>query len=459
MSGIVKTFRTALHALRRNVMRSILTCLGIIIGVAAVIAMVEIGQGSSDLIQQSISKLGANVLLVFPGQAASGGVSFGGGSSLTLTAQDCEALRECTALRGVAPVVGARMQLVYGNKNWVPQNITGTTPEYLDLKDWSHMAAGEAFTDRDVRNASRVCLLGSTIVRELFGQEEPVGKQIRVHNVDMKVIGVLEKKGANMGGWDQDDCIIIPWTTVKYRLSNSKLQQNNQSAASTSSDSLNQVNTLKDVYPNQSVQLYPQQSAVQQADQPQPIRFPNIDQIFTSARSAQDIPLAMKQIAEVLRERHRLQESQPDDFNVRDMTELAQSFAHSSDVMKNLLLCVAMISLFVGGVGIMNIMLVSVTERTREIGLRMAVGARARDILYQFLVEAVVLCLMGGALGILMGRGGSVLVTMLMHWPTKISVAAIIVAVVVSASVGMIFGFYPAWKASSLDPIEALRYE
>ena len=438
-------------------MRSVLTCLGIIIGIASVIAMMEIGQGSSSLIETTMSKMGADNIIVFPGPSASAGVSYGLGSAVTLTPDDCLAiLRECTAIRNAAPIVRSSAQVIYGNRNWSPQNINGTTPAYLDIHDWTQMAEGDMFTDQDVRNVSKVCVIGQTVARELFEDEDPLGKELRVQNVSFKVVGVLSAKGANMMGWDQDDVLLAPWTTIKYRVNNSGSSSTSRTSTSSITD---QVNTLNDLYPTQTVQLYPQLSTVQAADQPQAIRFTNVSQILLAANSPDEIPLAMRQIEELLRERHRLHAEQPDDFHIRDLTEFTKAMSSMTSTMTNLLLCVALISLVVGGVGIMNIMLVSVTERTREIGLRMAVGARARDILRQFLVEAVVLCLLGGAAGILFGRGGSFAVRKLLHWPTEASVPAIIAAVAVSAGVGLVFGYYPAWKASQLDPIEALRYE
>jgi ABC-type antimicrobial peptide transport system permease subunit len=455
----VRTIRTALKALRRNPMRAALTALGIIIGVAAVIIMMEIGKGSSAAIQRTIANMGANNLLIQPGTAASGGVSFGAGSVMTLTPQDSDAiLKECPAVHSAAPVVRARTQVVYGNRNWVPMYIYGTTPEFLSVRDWTILAEGDMFTYSDIRNGSKVCVLGQTLVRELFGGASPIGKEIRVQNVSFKVVGVLSSKGANMMGMDQDDILLAPWTTIKYRVTGSSAATVNQSTAASGSSS-SEVNSLSKLYPNAQLNLYPLPSATQQADTPLPVRFTNVDQILTAARSTPEIPLAMRQISQILRERHRLHPYEPDDFNIRDMTEMSKTLSSTSTLMTNLLLSVALISLIVGGVGIMNIMLVSVTERTREIGLRMAVGARGRDIMRQFLVEAVVMCLAGGAVGILLGCGSSFLITFMLRWPTETSPAAIISSVIVSASVGIIFGFYPAWKASRLDPIDALRYE
>jgi ABC-type antimicrobial peptide transport system permease subunit len=452
-----RTFKTALRGLRRNVLRAALTTLGIVIGVGAVIAMMEIGNGSSIAVQRTIASMGANNLMILPGTAASGGVSFGAGSVMTLTPQDADALAQnASAVGSVAPVVRSRTQVVYGNHNWVPMAIYGTTPAYLQVRDWTTLAEGEAFTEREVRNASKVCLIGATLVRELFGGDSPVGKEIRIQNVAFTVIGVLERKGANMMGTDQDDVILAPWTTIKYRVTGASLANPNQSSTTTDP---NAVNTLNQLYPVTQQSLYPVPSSAEQADTPQPVRFANVDQIIAAARSAPQIPAAIQQITTILRERHHLRPGADDDFNIRDMTEITKAMTSTTELMTTLLLCVAMISLVVGGVGIMNIMLVSVTERTREIGLRMAVGAEPRDILRQFLLEAVVLCLLGGAVGILLGRSSAYLVTSLLHWPTAASVGAMITAVAVSASVGVVFGYYPAWKASRLDPIEALRYE
>jgi ABC-type antimicrobial peptide transport system permease subunit len=447
-----------MRALRRNVMRAILTTLGIVIGVGAVIAMMEIGHGSSSAIQKTVASMGANSVMVWPGAAASGGVSFGGGSAMTLTPQDCEAIvRECPSLRAAAPIVRSRTQIVYGGKNWVPQNIQGTSPDYLIVRDWDDLTEGESFTDRDVRSANKVCLLGQTIVKELFGDDSPVGKEIRVNNVSFKVLGVLSKKGSNTWGMDQDDALIAPWTTIKYRVSGQRLENANQSAAAPSATGAGgqQTNTLSSVYAGKGPQLYPAASPNSQLT----VRFSNIDQIMAAAVSADQMPEAVRQITEVLRLRHHLREGEPDDFQVRDMTEMTTALSSTSQLMTKLLMSVAMISLVVGGVGIMNIMLVSVTERTREIGLRMSVGARARDILRQFLTESVLLCLAGGAFGILLGWLASWGVTTVLGWPTESSPESVVAAVVVSFTVGLIFGYYPAWKASRLDPIEALRYE
>jgi macrolide transport system ATP-binding/permease protein len=455
-----KMFHTALNGLRRNILRAALTTLGIIIGVASVIAMMEIGRGSASAIQRTIASMGATNLLVLPGTASSGGVSFGAGSVMTLTPQDAEAIAsESPAARAVAPIVRARTQVVYGNRNWVPITIYGTTPAFLNVREWP-VAEGEVFTDRDVRNASKVCLIGQRLVRELFQGKSPVGKEVRIKNVAFRVIGVLSTKGANMMGMDQDDIVLAPWTTIKFRVTGSTLANVNQSAATSSStDTSQQVNTLSQIYPNQGTSLYPLQSTVQAADTPLPVRFTNVDQILVSARSTAQIPAAIQQITQLLRERHRVHQGDPDDFNIRDMTEMTKALTSTTTLMGKLLLAVALISLVVGGVGIMNIMLVSVTERTREIGLRLAVGARSRNILQQFLLESVLLCFCGGIAGIVVGRGVSYLIRVVLHWPTELSLGAIMAAFAVSVMVGIIFGYYPAWKASRLDPIVALRYE
>ena len=455
-----KMLRTALNGLRRNVLRAALTALGIIIGVAAVIAMMEIGRGSSSAIQRTIASMGANNLLVLPGTASSGGVSFGSGSVMTLTPQDAEAIAsECPAVRATAPIVRARTQVIYGNRNWVPMYIYGTTPAYLSVREWS-LTEGEPFTERDVRNANKVCLLGQRLVRELFEGRSPLGEEVRVQNVSFKVIGVLSSKGANMVGMDQDDILLAPWSTIKFRVTGSSATTVNQSAtASSGTGTSQQVNTLSQTYPTTQSNLYPLPSATQAADTPLPVRFANVDQILTAARSAGQVPAAMKQITQLLRERHRITAGESDDFNIRDMTEMTKALSSTTTMMSKLLLAVALISLVVGGVGIMNIMLVSVTERTREIGLRLAVGARSRNILQQFLLEAVLLCFCGGIAGILVGRGVSYLIRIVLRWPTELSLGAILAAFAVSVMVGIIFGYYPAWKASRLDPIVALRYE
>ena len=455
------TWRTALVALRRNKMRSTLSALGVIIAVAAVIAMTEIGQGSKAILQKKIASMGANMLMILPGATTTSGVNMGAGSMTTLTPNDAdEILRQCPAVAAVAPNVRARSQIIHGSYNSVPNQISGTTPAYLLIRDWEEMADGAMFTNFDVRSCSTVCVIGATVKKTLFPNESAIGKELRMNNVPFRVIGVLAKKGANMMGQDQDDIVLAPWTTVKYRVSGSMLANTNQSssAGGDSSATGDSVNTLSNLYPT-ATSLYLSRTTAQAADTPLSVRMANVDVIQAKARSSERIEEAIDQMTALLRERHCLREGQADDFDIRSMTEMTDMMSSTTKSMSDLLLAVALISLVVGGVGIMNIMLVSVTERTREIGLRMAVGARSFHILRQFLVEAIVLCLVGGSIGILMGRLTSITVRHFTGWPIEASVSMIAAAVAVSVAVGVVFGFYPAWKASRLDPIEALRYE
>jgi macrolide transport system ATP-binding/permease protein len=457
------TWRTALGALRRNKMRAGLSALGVIIAVGAVIAMTEIGQGSKATLQKSIAGMGANTIMIFSGSTNTSGVSKGSGTAVTLTPQDAKEIAlQCPAVKCVAPLVRTRSQIVYGNHNCVPEQIYGTTPAYLVVRDWKKMTEGEMFGDRDVLNSNKVCVIGTTVKQSLFEKTSPIGKEIRINNVAFRVIGVLSRKGANMVGMDQDNIVLAPWTTVKFRVSGTTLTNTNQSTSASSEDDSGStsttVNTLSDLYPKTKA-FYLARTSNQEADTPLAVRFTNVDQIVVKAGSEKQVSRAISQITDLLRERHRIRKGADDDFSIRDMAEMTKMMSSSTELMSTLLLVVAMISLVVGGVGIMNIILVSVTERTREIGLRMAVGARSHHILRQFLVEAVVLCLVGGAMGILLGRGASLLVRWMVHWPTQASLATIIAAVAISVAVGVVFGFYPAWKASRLDPIEALRYE
>ena len=452
---VPSSIRTSVAALWRNRMRSTLTALGVVIGVSAVIAMVEISQGSRIALLKTMSTMGADNLMVQSGASSSGGINFGSGSEMTLTPQDADAVEaQCPSVAFVAPTISIQGQVIRGNRNWVPMSMIGTTPTYLKVRDWDEIDEGEIFTDRDVRGSNKVCVIGLTLAKELFEGESPVGKDLRVKNVTLRVVGVLGRKGANMMGMDQDDILIAPWTTLKYRVSGNNTGGASQGSSSSSSD----VNSLSAIYPG-STALYPARDSTQSTNHPQHTRFINVDQLMVKAASTDEIPHAISQITSVLHERHHIREGQDDDFNIRNMSEMLKAFGAMSQMMGGLLLIVAMISLAVGGVGIMNIMLVSVTERTREIGLRMAVGARSYHILRQFLIEAIILCLFGGAVGIFIGRSASTLVWFLLRWPIQTSIPAIIASFVVSASVGITFGFYPAWKASRLDPIDALRYE
>ena len=459
MTHLVETARVALRSLRRNVMRSALTTLGIFMGVAAVITITEIGQGSAAGIRETTERMGAKNLMIQSGAASSGGITLGGGSSNTLLIGDVAALEiECGQfIADVAPVVRARTQVVYGNKNWVPFYLYGTSPSYPDVRQWQ-IAEGSFFTEQDVRNSVPVCVLGQTLVRELFPEASPVGQDVRINNQPFRVIGTLEGKGSDMVGFDQADTLLAPWTTVKYKVAGESLTETNQSVA-LPIDAASQVNTLNERYPGMHLPLYPVASTAQQANHPQANRLTNVDRIALRVRDDADMATAKKQMSEMLRRQHRLRDNEPNDFNIRDMTEQSAAMSSTSEVMRTLLLAVAFVSLLVGGVGIMNIMLVTVTERTREIGLRMAVGARPGDILRQFLIEAVILCLFGAAAGVVFGRGISTAINHWTSWRTEISVWAIVASVSSSVLVGVIFGFYPAWKASRLDPIQALRYE
>lgn len=444
---------TAIKALLRNPTRAMLTTLGIVIGIAAVITMMEIGTGSSNSIRESIEKMGANSVMIIPGADRRGGVSKGTGTQMSLTPEDCEAInRECPAVAMAVPVVNANgLQVIYGNTNYAPNRIQGSAPEFLQIRNWI-IGEGRSFTQREVNNRARVCLVGTTIVRELFGGVSPIDNEIRIVNTTFKVIGVLQSKGANMMGMDEDDVIILPWTTARLRLTGLK--------TGTATDTTSTAATSpSDLYPAEGVALYPEPVETMEDDTLLIPKFIHIDQILLTAVSPEQVNDAVDSVTALLRERHRLKPDQENDFRVRNSAEFMKMLTGTSTIMTNLLLGVALISLIVGGVGIMNIMLVSVTERTREIGLRMAVGARSQDILQQFLVESMVLCLIGGILGILLGHGAALLVNVYLGWPVESSPGAVVAAVVVSAFVGIVFGFYPAWKASRLDPIEALRYE
>ena len=434
--------RIALQALRRNAMRTVLTMLGVIIGVAAVIAMMEISQGASKAIQVTVSNMGANTLLVSPGTIRQGASRVSGGAE-SLLAEDAAAIeRECPAVVCAAPVVRARAQVVYGNRNWTPIYMMGSTNAFLIARNWEQIELGRAFTDREIQGGSKVCIIGQTLVRELFGNSYPIGEEIRVQNEPFKVIGVLEAKGANLLGVDQDDILLAPWSTIKYRIS-----------------SLGNVRSRVGARAGQLPGGLPGRSLDERLPgKGRRVRSESIQQILVKMESPETLPDAIEEITEILRDRHRLGEDE-NDFRVRDMAEVSEALEKTVRLLSALALAVAAVSLVVGGVGIMNIMLVSVTERTREIGLRMAVGANSKDILRQFLVESVVLCLVGGMIGIVTGRGVSLVVGTLMDWPTEASASAAAVAVAVSVTIGVTFGYYPAWKASRLNPIDALRYE
>jgi putative ABC transport system permease protein len=398
----------ALRALLRNKIRTALTMLGIVIGIASVITMVAIGQGASSLIQDQINSMGRNLLMILPGAATTGGVFWGAGSVQTLTPEDGEAIaREIHSVRSVAPIVRTRGQLVYGSQNWSAQ-VQGTSPAFMDVRDWD-IDEGGFFTEQDVFSANKVCVLGRTAVDALFQGESPLQQTIRVRNFPFRVVGVLSRKGTNAMGQDQDDIVIAPWTTVKRVLQGSS--------------------------------------------------FNNVDQLLVTATSARAMDDASEQITALLRQRHRLGERDESDFRIMAMSEMASAVTQTSTVMTLLLAIIASISLIVGGIGIMNIMLVSVVERTREIGLRMAVGARRRDILLQFLVEAIALAVSAGLIGMALGIGAAEIVSKTLRWPSLVTPQSVGVAIAFSCAVGIFFGFYPAMRASRLDPIEALRYE
>ncbi len=398
--------RVAMRALVRNKMRSALTVLGIVIGVGAVICTVAIGQGASQQVQEQIRSLGDNLLFISAGSVNRGGVQMGSSATKTLTIDDAKAIEQQVSLiKEVSPGVGTSSQVIYGNQNWFTQ-IRGVSPEYIDIRRWP-LAEGSIFSERDVETSANVCVLGRTVVQNLFGEEDPVGKTIRVRDLPFTVIGVLSPKGQSPFGQDEDDSILMPYTTVMKKLAG--------------------IDWLQ--------------------------------YIMCSAVSQEASAPATAQITSLLRERHRLRPSEDDDFIIRSADALAQAQAQSSQVMTLLLASIASVSLLVGGIGIMNIMLVSVTERTREIGVRMAVGASEQDVQMQFLSEAMVLSLMGGAGGVLAGILGSTGLANLLHWPTTISFESIVLAVFFSAAVGVFFGYYPARKAARLNPIEALRFE
>jgi putative ABC transport system permease protein len=400
-------FKVAMNALKRNKLRSFLTMLGIIIGVASVITMLAIGQGSKKSIQDQIASMGSNMLFVMPGTFRMGGVQQGSSSSQKLTIADMNAIKtECNAVVAVSPEVRSSGQAVYGHSNW-PTTMYGGNEQYLEIKSWK-IVSGRNMTDSEAKGSAKVCLIGRTVADELFGEGvDPTGETIRFKNIPFKIIGVLKEKGQNSFGMDQDDVLIAPYTTVQKRI-------------------------LAQTY-IQSIQM--------------------------SASSAQDSELAQQQVEEVLRRTHKLRNDQDNDFEIRSQEEMATTMTSVTQILTILLGAIAGISLLVGGIGIMNIMYVSVTERTREIGLRMSIGGRNFDILLQFLIESILLSVFGGLIGILLGMGASRIVAAITSWPISVMMSSVILSFVVCTVIGVFFGWYPARKASDLDPIEALRYE
>jgi putative ABC transport system permease protein len=409
MTTFFASLRIALRALMVNKMRSILTMLGIIIGVGAVVAMIAVGTGAKNRIAEQIASMGSNLLVVLSGSSTSGGLRMGAGTVPTLTYDDAKAIAaEIPGVKYVAPNLSGVAQVIYGNQNW-STIINGATPEIFEIRSWP-LAAGRPFSQQDLDAAAKVCILGMTVAENLFGGIDPVGQIVRIKKVPFTVVGVLWPKGQSTWGQDQDDVIFVPLTAAQKRLFG--------------------------------------------------MQFPGMVRgITVQAREADALIEAEKQITDLLRQRHRLSAAQDNDFTVRNLTEFMSSQEESANVMNRLLGAIASISLIVGGIGIMNIMLVSVTERTREIGIRIAVGAKSRDILLQFLIESLMLSLIGGILGIGMGVAGTLVLSSFTQWPTIFSIDAILLAFLFSACVGVFFGFYPARKASLLNPIEALRYE
>jgi putative ABC transport system permease protein len=402
------TIRIALTALRRNKGRSLLTALGIIIGIAAVIAVVAVTQGASEMIREQISSMGNNILMVFPGSMSTGGFHGGAGTQQTLTADDADAiLRECRYIAAISPIVRSGAQVVYRENNW-STGIQGVNSSYPAVRNWE-LDGGNFFGDSDLRSGARVCVLGATVAEQLFTVDDPVGKTIRIRNMPFQVLGTLARKGSAAFGQDQDDTILVPWTTARRVLQNSP--------------------------------------------------FNNVNQLLASATSLETMPLARQEMGAILRQRHHLSATADDDFTVRDQTEVTEMIGKLTFVMQMLLITMALISLVVGGIGIMNIMLVSVTERTREIGLRLAVGARKHDVLFQFLTEAIVLAVAGGVLGIFFGIVVAYIVAASLGWQVLVSAWGILIALGCATSVGILFGSYPAWRAARLDPIESLRHE
>jgi putative ABC transport system permease protein len=400
--------REAWRAMAANKLRTFLTMLGMVIGVGAVILMLAVGQGAQVLVRQAIASMGSNLFIVLSGSATTSGVRSGSGNAPTLTVRDARAIAELPSIAAVAPMQPGSSQLVYGSNNWNTQ-VYGTTPSYLDVRDW-RLANGYVFTDAEMRSAARVAVVGQTVVRQLFGDEDPVGKTIRIRNSPFVVVGVLARKGQSMDGRDQDDTVLVPLTAAQRTLFGSQF--------------------------------------------PDSVRM-----ILVQASSEQMMARAELGMTELLRERHRIPEGADLDFTVRNLSAVADVQAQTTKVMSLLLGAVASVSLIVGGIGIMNIMLVSVTERTREIGIRMAIGARRRDILLQFLLEAIIVSVVGCFIGVLLGVGGALLVTRTTGTYVVVTAASVLLAFLVAAAIGVFFGFYPARKAAGLKPIDALRYQ
>jgi putative ABC transport system permease protein len=406
---VLSSLKVALRALRVNKLRSFLTMLGIIIGVGAVIIMVAIGTGASDMISQQIASMGSNLIMVIPGATTAGGARMGLGSVSTLTSDDARAIKEeSPAVKEVAPIWGGVTQVVYGNQNW-NTGVNGTTPAFFSVRDWP-IETGRLFTDLEDAGSVKVAVVGQTVVENLFGSENPLGQAIRIKKVPFTVVGVLARKGQSARGDDQDDVVYIPLSTSQKKVFGSAL--------------------------------------------PKVVRL-----ILVQAQSLEQMAEAEKQVNDVLKQRHRTQPGQLPDFTVRNLTEIMATAQQSANIMSLLLGSIALVSLIVGGIGIMNIMLVSVTERTREIGIRMAVGARSWDILFQFLTESIVLSLVGGLIGIGLGVIGAKAMAYFTEWNVLISYSSLLISFSFAAAVGIFFGFYPARKASRLNPIDALRYE
>jgi putative ABC transport system permease protein len=400
------TLRIALRALRRNKMRSVLTMLGIIIGVGAVIAMVGVGNGARAQVEARLATLGENMILIYAGSINASGVRIGFGNAGTLKTSDADAImREIPGVTAVSPETRAGVQVMLGHQNWYT-NLIGESPEYFDMRQWS-FTSGSSFLEEDVKSASKVVVLGQTVATQLFGNEDPIGRIIRVKHVPFMVVGVLRPKGLSLQGQDQDDVVIVPYTTAMKRLTGATI-----------------------------------------------LRTINVQ-----ATSPEIMEHAQQALSDLLRQRHRILGGRDDDFTVRNQQEIAEVATAQSKTMFYLLVAIAIVSLVVGGIGIMNIMLVSVTERTREIGIRIAIGAHGRDILLQFLIEAVTLSCMGGFIGIIIGYATAETISHFAKWPTTIPFIYVLLAFLSSAVVGVISGFYPAYKAAALDPIDALRYE